>query len=350
VTQNGSEVPAAPDPASSSLVSAPVTKAQAATGRFSLSTILGALGRRAMVVVLLLIVMMFTALSPRFATVSNGQTILELASVLALLAIGQTFVILTGGIDLSVGSVLALCGVVAAKIVQGNPDMFLPAIAGGLGVGLICGLVNGGLVAYARVPSFIVTLGMMTSASGLAYYISNGSPVSNLPKNYLSISTVNLATEGGFQLKIPVVLMVIGFAVAWIILTKTAYGLRMYAVGGNSMASRIAGVRVRWVLVSAYAISSTLAGLAGVILAARVTAGIPATGTGYELDSIAAVVVGGASLSGGIGSIGGTALGLFLIQTLNNGFDILNISSFVQKIIKGALIVGAVYLTSRRRD
>jgi ribose transport system permease protein len=303
-----------------------------------------------MVVVLILIVVMFTVLSPRFATVSNGQTILELASVLALLAIGQTFVILTGGIDLSVGSMVALTGVVAAKIVQGNPDMFVPAIVGGIGVGLICGLINGGLVAYARVPSFIVTLGMMTSASGLAYYISNGSPVSNLPKNYLSISTLNLASEGGFQLKIPVVLMVIGFAAAYIILTRTAYGMRIYAVGGNSMASRIAGVRVPWVLVSAYAISSTLAGLAGVILAARVTAGIPATGTGYELDSIAAVVVGGASLSGGIGSIGGTALGLFLIQTLNNGFDILNISSFVQKIIKGALIVGAVYLTSRRRD
>jgi ribose transport system permease protein len=308
------------------------------------------LGPKAMAVVLILIVLMFSVLSPRFATVSNGQTILELASVLALLAIGQTFVILTGGIDLSVGSVVALTGVVAAKIVQGNPDMFIPAILGGVGVGLLCGLVNGTLVAYARVPSFIVTLGMMTFASGMAYYISNGSPVSNLPKNYLSISTLNLASEGGFQLKIPVVLMVIGFVVAWIILTKTAYGMRIYAVGGNSMASRIAGVRVRWVLVSAYAISSTLAGLAGVILAARVTAGIPATGTGYELDSIAAVVVGGASLSGGIGTIGGTALGLFLIQTLNNGFDIMNISSFVQKMIKGALIVGAVYLTSRGRD
>ena len=163
-----------------------------------------------MVLVLIFIVLMFTMLSPRFATISNGQTILELASVLALLAIGQTFVILTGGIDLSVGSVLALSGVVAAKMVQGNPDMFVPAIIGGVGVGLICGLINGTLVAYARVPSFIVTLGMMTSASGLAYYISNGSPVSNLPKNYLSISTLNLATEGGFQLKIPVVLMVIG--------------------------------------------------------------------------------------------------------------------------------------------
>ncbi len=350
MTQSGSEGRAAPDPATGSLGNPPVTEVDVAPGRYSRTTILGAMGRRAMALVLLLIVLMFTALSPRFATVSNGQTILELASVLALLAIGQTFVILTGGIDLSVGSVLALCGVVAAKIVQGNPDMFLPAVIGGLGVGLICGLINGSLVAYARVPSFIVTLGMMTSASGLAYYLSNGSPVSNLPKNYLSISTLNLASEGGFQLKIPVVLMVIGFAVAWVILTKTAYGMRTYAVGGNPMASRIAGVRVRWVLVSAYAISSTLAGLAGVILAARVTAGIPATGTGYELDSIAAVVVGGASLSGGVGSIGGTALGLFLIQTLNNGFDMLNISSFVQKMIKGALIVGAVYLTSRRKD
>jgi ribose transport system permease protein len=293
---------------------------------------------------------MFTLLSPRFATVSNGQTILELASVLALLAIGQTFVILTGGIDLSVGSIVALSGVVAAKIVQGNPDMFLPAVIGGIVAGLLCGLINGTLVAYARVPAFIVTLGMLTFASGLAYYISNGSPVSNLPKEFLNISTVNLASEGGFQLKIPVVLMVLAFIVAWIILTKTAYGVRLYAVGGNPLASRIAGVRVRWMLVSAYVVSGTLAGTAGTILAARVTAGIAATGTGYELDSIAAVVVGGASLSGGIGTIGGTALGLFLIQTLNNGLDILNISSFVQKMIKGALIVGAVYLTSRRRD
>jgi ribose transport system permease protein len=315
-----------------------------------MARIRAAVAPKAMAIVLILIVFMFTLLSPRFATVSNGQTILELASVLALLAIGQTFVILTGGIDLSVGSVVALTGVVAAKIVQGNPDMFVPAVVGGIGVGLTCGLINGTLVARFRVPSFIVTLGMMTSASGLAYYISNGSPVSNLPKNYLAISTVNLASEGGFQLKIPVVLMVVAFAIAWLILTRTAYGMRVYAVGGNSMASRIAGVRVNWVLVSAYAVSGTLAGIAGVILAARVTAGIPATGTGYELDSIAAVVVGGASLSGGVGTIGGTALGLFLIQTLNNGFDMLNISSFVQKIIKGALIVGAVYLTSRRRD
>lgn len=350
MTHSDSEAPGGPEPVMGSPASPTTSKAQGATRGITPSRILGVLGRRAMVAVLIFIVLMFTTLSSRFATVSNGQTILELASVLALLAIGQTFVILTGGIDLSVGSVLALCGVVAAKIVQGNPDMFVPAIIGGLGVGLICGLISGTLVAYARVPSFIVTLGMMTSASGLAYYISNGSPVSNLPKNYLSISTLNLATEGGFQLKIPVVLMVIGFAVAWVVLTKTAYGMRVYAVGGNAMASRIAGVRVRWVLVSAYAISSALAGLAGVILAARVTAGIAATGTGYELDSIAAVVVGGASLSGGIGSIGGTALGLFLIQTLNNGFDIMNISSFVQKIIKGALIVGAVYLSRRKRD
>lgn len=318
--------------------------------RFSRQSIVAGLSRRAMLFVLILILLMFTAFSPRFATVSNGQTILELASVLALLAIGQTFVILTGGIDLSVGSVVALCGVVAAKIVQGNEDMFIPAVLGGVGVGMLCGLVSGWLVAYMRIPPFIATLGMMTSASGLAYYISNGSPVSNLPKNYLSVATLNLATEGGFQLKIPVVLMVIAFALAWLVLTRTSYGMRIYAVGGNSMASRIAGVRVPWVLVSAYAISATLAGLAGVILASRVTAGIPATGQGYELDSIAAVVVGGASLSGGIGTIGGTALGLFLIQTLNNGFDIMNISSFVQKIIKGALIVGAVYLTSRRRD
>ncbi len=341
---------AVPGPVTGAPAPPPGGEARSGASRLSRASIMAFLGPKAMAVVLILIVLMFSVLSPRFATVSNGQTILELASVLALLAIGQTFVILTGGIDLSVGSVVALTGVVAAKIVQGNPDMFIPAILGGVGVGLLCGLVNGTLVAYARVPSFIVTLGMMTFASGMAYYISNGSPVSNLPKNYLSISTLNLASEGGFQLKIPVVLMVIGFVVAWIILTKTAYGMRIYAVGGNSMASRIAGVRVRWVLVSAYAISSTLAGLAGVILAARVTAGIPATGTGYELDSIAAVVVGGASLSGGIGTIGGTALGLFLIQTLNNGFDIMNISSFVQKMIKGALIVGAVYLTSRGRD
>jgi ribose transport system permease protein len=348
VTDSG--VPALPDPTGGPAASPPTDGARDTSRRVTVSSVRAWLGPKAMAVVLILIVFMFTMLSPRFSTVSNGQTILELASVLALLAIGQTFVILTGGIDLSVGSVLALSGVVAAKMVQGNPDMFVPAIIGGVGVGLTCGLINGTLVAYARVPSFIVTLGMMTSASGLAYYVSNGSPVSNLPKNYLSISTLNLATEGGFQLKIPVVLMVIGFGVAWLILTKTAYGMRIYAVGGNSMASRIAGVRVRWVLVSAYAISSTLAGLAGVILAARVTAGIAATGTGYELDSIAAVVVGGASLSGGVGSIGGTALGLFLIQTLNNGFDIMNISSFVQKIIKGALIVGAVYLSSRKRD
>lgn len=314
-------------------------------GRLRMSAIVGFLGRGAMAVVLLAILAAFAVTSPRFATMSNAQTILQLASALSLLAMGQTFVILTGGIDLSVGSLVALSGVVAALVVQGNPDMLVPAILAGVGVGLAAGLINGVLVAFARVPSFIVTLGMMTSASGLAYVFSNGSPISNLPDNFLAISSVSV-----LGVQVPILVMVIAFAVLFVVLTRTAYGMRVYAVGGNPTASQIAGVRVPVIYVSVYAISGALAGLAGVILCSRVTAGIPTTGTGYELDSIAAVVVGGTSLIGGRGTLWGTALGLFLIQTLNNGFDILNVSSFVQKIIKGGLIVGAVFVSSRRRD
>ncbi len=329
----------------------PVTRASA--GRYRSMgmygrVLLSALGRRAMIVILLAIIVAFALLSDRFATLSNAQTILQGASALSLLAIGQTLVVLSGGIDLSVGSLVALSGVIASLVVQGNPDMLLPAVLAGVGVGLFAGLVSGLLVAVAGVPPFIVTLGMLTSASGLAYVFSNGSPISGLPENFLAISSGSV-----FGVQIPIIIMVIAFAAFLILLTRTAYGMRLYAVGGNPTASRIAGVRVPVIYVSAYAASGALAGLAGVILASRVTAGIPTTGAGYELDSIAAVVVGGASLLGGRGTLRGTALGLFLIQTLNNGFDILNVTSYVQKIVKGALIVVAVFVdvhANRRRS
>lgn len=309
---------------------------------------LQALGRRAMIVILLAVIVAFALLSDRFATLSNAQTILQAASALSLLAMGQTLVILSGGIDLSVGSLVALSGVIAALLVQGNPDMLVPAVLAGVGVGLLGGIVSGLLVAVAEVPPFIVTLGMLTSASGLAYVFSNGSPISGLPDNFLAISSGSV-----FGIQIPIIIMLVAFAVLLILLTRTAYGMRLYAVGGNPIASRIAGVPVPAIYVSAYAVSGALAGLAGVILASRVTAGIPTTATGYELDSIAAVVVGGASLLGGRGTLWGTVLGLFLIQTLNNGFDILNVTSYVQKLVKGALIVVAVFVdvrANRRRS
>lgn len=326
-------------------VAGPVTEAKTSgrrpVGNYGLA-LLRALAGRAMIVILLAVIVAFAALSDRFATFSNAQTILQGASALSLLAVGQTLVILSGGIDLSVGSLVALSGVVAALIVQGSPDMLVPAVLAGVGVGLLAGLGSGLLVAIARVPPFIVTLGMMTSASGLAYVFSNGSPISGLPDNFLAISSGSI-----FGLQIPIAIMIVTFAVFLILLTRTAYGMRLYSVGGNPTAARIAGIRVPVIYVSAYAVSGALAGLAGVILASRVTAGIPTTGAGYELDSIAAVVVGGASLLGGRGTLWGTALGLFLIQTLNNGFDILNVTSYVQKIVKGALIVVAVFVDVR---
>ena len=212
----------------------------------------------------------------------------------------------------------------------------------GLGVaaGGAIGAFNGMLVAFAKVPPFVATLGNMTVASGLAFVFSDGQPISGLSDQFLALS----GTIGGVS--IPVVVMIVVVLVSWVVLARTKFGMHIYAVGGNAHAARVAGVSLRTTRFAVYTISGVLAGLAGVLLAARATAGIANTGTGYELNAIAAAVIGGISLMGGRGSLVGTVFGFLIIGVLDNGLNIINVSPFYQLIVKGLIIIGAVFVDS----
>lgn len=303
--------------------------------------------RNSMVIVLLLVMAYFSYRSLRFATLDNATTILISAAPFALVALGQTFVILTGGIDLSVGSVIAVSAMTAASLAVAFPDSLWLWVTAGIAVGLLLGLINGLIIAYLNVVPFVATLGMLTAASGIAYVIGDGAPINGLPQDYGKIANTTV-----FGIRIPVLIMIVGFIVAHFVLKKTSFGLRIYAVGGNRTAAELAGVRTRGILTSVYVISGGLAGLSGVVLSSRVISGPPNLGVGYELDAIAAVVIGGASLLGGRGTVWGTMLGLLLIQTLNNGLDILIVPAYWQSVISGVLIVTAVavdvWATKRR--
>jgi ribose transport system permease protein len=325
----------------------PGANEQATAERFSAGWLRDQLIRHAMVVVMLLIIAYFSYRSARFGTLDNLQTIAVAAAPFALIALGQTLVILTGGIDLSVGSVIAVSAMAAAATVKDHPERLWLSVLVALVVGLAAGSINGILVAKVNVPPFIATLGMLTTASGLAYVIGGGAPINGLPTDFGKIANTEI-----LGIQIPVLVMIVGIIVAALVMARTAYGMRIYAVGGNPVAAQIAGVKTGRVLFSVYALSGLLAGLSGVMLASRVISGPPNLGQGYELDAIAAVVIGGASLLGGRGSIWGTALGLLLIQTLNNGLDILVVPAYWQSVIKGVLIVSAVAVdvwSSKRR-
>ncbi|MFC7788432.1 ABC transporter permease [Microbacterium sp. MAHUQ-60] len=314
-----------------------VTTAVPQTKRSASARITDVLIQNIMIVVMLLIVAFFAYRSARFATPDNLLTILIAAAPFALIALGQTLVILTGGIDLSVGSVIAASAMAAAwtaKNVGDNPA--LPLIAA-VATGLIAGALNGFVVSRMNVPPFIATLGMLTLASGVAYVIGDGAPINGLPSSYGVYANTSV-----FGLTIPVILMIVAILAFAFIMKRTSYGLRVYAVGGNLLAAEIAGVRSKSILFSVYAISGLLAGLSGLMLSSRVITGAPNLGQGYELDAIAAVVIGGASLMGGRGTIWGTAIGLLLIQTINNGLDLLLVPAYWQNVIKGVIIVAAV--------
>lgn len=302
-------------------------------GRFAL--------RYALVIILAVFLVTLAISNHSFLTFSNMNVILIQVAANALLATGATFVILTGGIDLSVGSIVGLSGVVAALFAQDDGALTCTeAVALGVLAGTAIGAFNGLLVAFARVPPFVATLGNMTVASGLAFVASDGQPISGLSDQFLALSGKI------FGLSIPVAVMIVVVVVAWIILARTKFGMHIYAVGGNPQAARVAGVSLRSNRFAVYTISGFLAGIAGVILAARATAGIATNGTGYELNAIAAAVIGGISLAGGRGSIIGTVFGFLIIGVLDNGLNIINVSPFYQLIVKGLIIIGAVFVDS----
>lgn len=293
---------------------------------------------------LLLVSGILAALSPPFLTSDNLLNVARQISLNGILAVGVTYVLLTGGVDLSLGSVVALAGVVAASFAHpGDWPVVIPILAGIL-AGVICGGVNGVIITRGSVAPFIVTLGMMTIARGLALVISRGRPVSNLSPDFLLL--------GGDIWGVPAQAMVLGVVAlsSWLVLANLRFGRYLYAVGGNEEAARAAGLNVGGIKTLAYCVSGGMAGLAGVVLAARITTGQPNAGVAYELDAIAAAVIGGTSLSGGVGTIGGTLLGALLMGVINNGLDLLNVSSYYQQIIKGVIIIGAVWLDRRGRN
>ena len=291
-----------------------------------------------------LICVSLTWATPNFLTVANVVNVVRQISLNGLLAVGVTYVLLTGGVDLSLGSVVALAGVVAAGFAHPGQHVLLVPILMGVATGMACGAVNGLIITRGRVAPFIVTLGMMTVARGLALILSGGRPVSNLSRAFGVIG----GDAGGFP--IPAIILVVTAAVSWVFLRKMRLGRYVYAVGGNEQAARAAGINVQTVKTMAYTICGGAAGLAGVVLASRITTGQPNAGIAYELDAIAAVVIGGTSLSGGVGGVGGTLLGALLMGVINNGLDLLNVSSYYQQVLKGFIIVGAVWLDQRQRD
>jgi ribose/xylose/arabinose/galactoside ABC-type transport system permease subunit len=292
------------------------------------------------------LVLLFAALSlarPSFLTVANLINLVRQISINGILAVGVTFVLLTGGVDLSLGSLVALTGVAAASFAHPGQFPVIVPVAIGILAGAACGALNGVVITRGRVAPFIATLGMMTAARGLALLISEGKPVSNLSSGFTVI--------GGGQVwgvPVPVLVLCLVALAASVVLRKFRMGRYVYAVGGNESAARASGVRVNRVKMFAYTLCGALAGLAGVVLAARITTGQPNAGVGYELDAIAAAVIGGTSLSGGTGGAGGTLLGALLMGVINNGLDLLNVPSYYQQIVKGVIIVGAVWMDRSR--
>ena len=295
-------------------------------------------GRFGLLIALVLAVAVLTMLRPHFLSSANLLNVIRQISINGMLAVGVTFVLLTAGVDLSLGSVVALAGVLAAHFAHPGDYSLMVPVSVGILAGVCCGAINGTVVTLGRVAPFIATLGMMTVARGLALVASDGRPISNM-----SPAMKALAGDIGV-IPIPAIILAVVALGAWWVLTYTRIGRHIYAVGGNEQAARAAGIHVGRVKMFAYTACGALTGLAGVVLASRITTGQPNAGVAYELDAIAAVVIGGTSLSGGIGTIGGTILGALLMGVIGNGLDLLNVSAYYQQIVTGLIIVGAVWL------
>lgn len=278
-------------------------------------------------------------MTPAFFTVQNIITILKQVSINGILAVGVSFVIIAGGIDLSLGSVVALAGVVTALFARNGEWLLIVPLLAGLLTGTATGVANGLIITKGRTAPFIVTLGMMTVARGLALVVSDGRPISGLSASFNFIGSGSL-----LGIPVPVIIFVFVAVLAATILHGTVIGRHVYAVGGNENAAWASGINVNRVKIFVYSVCGFLAGLSGIILASRITTGQPNAGIAYELDAIAAVVIGGTSLAGGTGKISGTVLGVLLIGVINNSLDLLNISSYYQQIIKGLIIIGAVLI------
>jgi len=292
---------------------------------------------------LLVLAVVLSLSSPAFLSVANLTNIGIQTSVVAILAFGMTFVIITAGIDLSVGSLAALAAVSAgwAGTVGGFPPIV--ALIMGLFVGMAGGLVNGILVAFGKIPAFIATLAMLSIGRGLTLVISDGTPIST------SGPITFLGSRTGGWLPVPILVMIVMGIIASIILNKTLAGRTMYAIGGNQEAARLSGLAVRRNLLYVYVLAGLFAGVAGMVLAGRLSSAQPQAASGYELDAIAAVIIGGASLFGGVGTISGTLIGALVLAVIRNGLNLLNVNPFWQQVAIGVVIALAVLADSLRR-
>lgn len=287
--------------------------------------------------------LLMSGFNDSFLTVNNLTNVARQVSINAIIAVGMTCAILTGGIDLSVGPVMALSGSIAAGLMLGGLPIPLAMLAALL-IGTLFGLANGACIAYLRMPPIIVTLASMGIARGLALLYTGGYPISGLPEAF---SFFGRGTVLGIQ--VPILIMAGVYVLAWLMLNHLPFGRYVYAIGGNEEAARLSGIRVSRYKVLVYVVSGLTAALAGLVLTSRLMSGQPNAGEGFELDAIAAVVLGGAAISGGRGAIIGTLVGAMMLGVLNNGLNLMSVSPYIQNVVKGGIILAAIYLSSSRR-
>ncbi len=305
------------------------------------------LRRYSVVLILLALCVALTLLSKSFLTASNLLNVALQTSIVAIVAIGMTFTILTGGIDLSVGSVVALCGALAAGwIVRNGLNTYL-AIGLALLVGCALGTISGLLIVKGKIPPFVATLSVMAISRGLTLVYTQGKPIAGMGDDFVFLGTGKVG-----PIPVPVLILVLVLAAAYAVLTHTRFGLHVYAIGGNEETARLAGIKTDWIKIAVYVISGFTAALTGVLLTARLWSAQPTAGVGMELDAIAAPVLGGTSPFGGVGSVGGTLVGALIMGVLSNGLNLLEISAYYQRVIKGVVFILAVMLdlyTKRQR-
>jgi len=308
----------------------------------------------AIVLILVGIILLLSILTKgTFLQPQNLLNVIVQVAPIGILALGMMFAIITLGIDLSVGSIVAIAAVISASLAQISsrsgamyPGLVLPIfvpILAGLAVGAGVGAFNGLVISKFHIAPFIATLGMMTAGRGLALIYTNGRPISGLAPgfNYLGQGKI-------LGLPVPILLLALVAAITWVILTRTRFGRHVYAIGGNAQAARVSGINIDRVQLGIYTYIGLLAGLAGMILAARIGSGNPQLGTGIELDAIASTVIGGTSFAGGVGTVWGTIVGALIMGVINNGLDLLNVSPFMQMVVKGAIIVIAIIIDERK--
>lgn len=296
-----------------------------------------------LLLVVIVISIIMSVVSDVFLTTGNITNIIRQVSINGILAVGMTFVILTGGIDLSVGSLVAVTSVICGSLLQSGVNTFLVCIIG-IAAAVLFSLFNGYLVAYVGFQPFIATLATMTIGRGFALVFSNGKPYTIKVPSFIAIGQGNI-----LGIPTPIIILFIVCIIALIILNMTTFGRYVFAIGGNKSAARLSGVKTRKVEMLVYIFSGICCGVVGLILSARISSGQPTAGEGYELDAIAATAIGGTSMTGGMGALSGTILGFVILGLLSNSMNLMNINSFWQQIVKGFIIILAVFLDMKTK-